>query len=159
MIILDLCCDKNHRFEGWFASSDAFRDQCTRNGVRCPHCDSLAISQLPSAPHVRRLGAGVVEVKGGDIPPVPAAVPALADNLASEAFSEAVQRAIKTFAVMARGAENVGDRFPEEARRIHYEEAPSRTIRGVASTEEALELIEEGILVMPMLSPPESETH
>ena len=61
--------------------------------------------------------------------------------------------------MMARTAENVGIHFPEEARRIHYNEAPARTIRGIASSDETRELMEEGIMVLPALVPPESETH
>ena len=60
---------------------------------------------------------------------------------------------------MARQAENVGERFPEEARRIHYDEAPARTIRGIASQDETRDLLEEGIMVLPAPVPPESETH
>ena len=60
---------------------------------------------------------------------------------------------------MARQAENVGERFPEEARRIHYDEAPARNIRGVATADETLELLDEGILVLPAPVPPEDEFH
>lgn len=60
---------------------------------------------------------------------------------------------------MARQAENVGERFPEEARRIHYDEAPARTIRGVATADETRELLEEGIFVLPAPVPPEGEIH
>ena len=60
---------------------------------------------------------------------------------------------------MARLAENVGERFPEEARRIHYEEVPTRSIRGVATADETRELLEEGIMVLPAPVPPESEIH
>ena len=60
---------------------------------------------------------------------------------------------------MARRAENVGERFPEEARRIHYDEAPARNIRGIASADEARDLLEEGILVLPAPVPPEGEMH
>jgi hypothetical protein len=60
---------------------------------------------------------------------------------------------------MARQAENVGERFPEEARRIHYEEVPARTIRGIATADETRELLDEGILVLPAPVPPEDEFH
>ena len=60
---------------------------------------------------------------------------------------------------MARKAENVGERFPEEARRIHYDEAPARSIRGVATADETRELLEEGIAVLPAPIPPEDELH
>lgn len=70
--------------------------------------------------------------------------------------AEKLHRALAT---IARQAENVGERFPEEARRIHYDEAPARSIRGVASADETLELLEEGILVLPAPVPPDEEIH
>ncbi len=60
---------------------------------------------------------------------------------------------------MARQAENVGERFPEEARRIHYDEVPARSIRGVATADETRDLLEEGIVVLPAPVPPEDELH
>jgi hypothetical protein len=72
---------------------------------------------------------------------------------------EAVQNFFQALAVMARQADNVGDRLPEEARRIHYKEAPARNIRGIATAEETRELLDEGIMVLPAPVPPESETH
>jgi len=60
---------------------------------------------------------------------------------------------------MARQAENVGENFPEEARRIHYDEAPARAIRGVATADETRDLLEEGILVLPAPIPPDEEIH
>ena len=65
----------------------------------------------------------------------------------------------QTLMTMARQAENVGERFPEEARRIHYDEVPARTIRGVATAGETRDLLEEGILVLPAPVPPEEEFH
>jgi hypothetical protein len=65
----------------------------------------------------------------------------------------------QALATMARKAENVGERFPEEARRIHYDEAPARTIRGVATVDETRDLLEEGIFVLPAPVPPENEMH
>ncbi len=65
----------------------------------------------------------------------------------------------QTLVLAAKQAENVGERFPEEARRIHYDEAPARSIRGVASADETLELLEEGILVLPAPVPHEDEFH
>ena len=65
----------------------------------------------------------------------------------------------QALATMARRAENVGERFPEEARRIHYDEVPARTIRGVATADETRDLLEEGILVLPAPVPPDEEMH
>lgn len=143
VIVLNILCDSGHRFEGWFASSDAFREQCERQLVTCPHCQTATVSLLPSAPYVRRSGAEA---------PVERAVataepPALATQL------------YQALALAAKQAENVGERFPEEARRIHYNEAPARSIRGVASADETLELLDEGILVLPAPVPHEDEFH
>ncbi len=111
--------------------------------MQCPHCQSTAVSLLPSAPHVRR---GAVPDPGNEsrAPTLPAAPAAQLFQVLSQ---------------IARQAENVGTRFPEEARRIHYEEAPARSIRGQASAGEAMELLEEGILVLPAPVPHEDELH
>ncbi len=154
MIVLNLLCDSGHRFEGWFASSEAFRDQLARQLVQCAYCQTPSVTQLPSGPHVRRGMADAAtgraaadSVAGPDPQPAPAAQP------------ETAQKLFQTLAMMARQAENVGARLPEEARRIHYKEAPARNIRGVATPEETHALLEEGILVLPAPVPPESETH
>lgn len=143
MIIIDLLCDKGHRFEGWFASGEAFRDQSQRHLVLCPHCQSSGVSQVPSAPHLKR---GASEL----------APPAKSDGVAS---TSALARLHEALASMAKKAENVGERFPEEARRIHYDEAPARSIRGVATVDETRELLEEGIAVLPVPIPPDDKLH
>lgn len=157
MIILDLLCDNGHRFEGWFASSDAFRDQQARQLVQCTYCQTSSVTQLPSAPYVRRGGAAITQDRNiseaADTKEVTAA------PLTQLTQPEAAQKLFQTLAIMARQAENVGDRLPEEARRIHYKEAPPRNIRGIATAEETRELLDEGIMVLPAPVPPESETH
>lgn len=157
MIILDLLCDNGHRFEGWFASSDAFRDQQARQLVQCTYCQTSSVTQLPSAPYVRRGGATITQDRNiseaADTKGVTAA------PLMQFTQSEAAQKLFQTLAMMARQAENVGDRLPEEARRIHYKEAPPRNIRGIATLEETRDLLDEGIMVLPAPVPSESETH
>lgn len=143
MIVLNLLCDQGHRFEGWFASGEAFRDQSQRHLVHCPQCQSAGVSQLPSAPHVKR---GALEI-------------ATPEKEAMPVLSPAMAQLHQALASMARNAENVGKRFPEEARRIHYDEAPARSIRGVATADETRELLEEGIAVLPAPVPPEDELH
>jgi len=143
MIVLNLLCEQGHRFEGWFASGEAFRDQCDGHLVHCPECQTSAITQLPSAPHLVRSGA---DEAAPDMPPIAAGKPGIAQ----------LHRAL---ANIARQAENVGAQFPEEARRIHYDEAPARTIRGVATIDETLELLDEGIFVLPAPVPPDDEMH
>ncbi|MCX7155398.1 MAG: DUF1178 family protein [Rhodocyclales bacterium] len=143
MIVLNLLCDHGHHFEGWFASGDAFRDQSDRHLVHCPQCQTSGISQLPSAPHVKRAGT---DVALPERPGAPVAAPGVA-------------QLHQALAAMARQAENVGERFPEEARRIHYDEAPARAIRGIATADETRDLLEEGILVLPAPIPPDDEIH
>lgn len=143
MIVLNLLCEQGHRFEGWFASGEAFRSQSQSHQVLCPHCQTAVVTQLPSAPHVKR---GSTEV-------------AMIDQPAASAVSPGVAQIRQALVTMARQAENVGERFPEEARRIHYDEAPARSIRGVASADETRELLNEGILVLPAPMPPENEIH
>lgn len=157
MIILDLLCDNGHRFEGWFASSDAFRDQQARQLVQCTYCQTPSVTQLPSAPYVRRGGAAITQDR--NISEATDTNGVTAAPLTQFTQPEAAQKFFQALAGMARQAENVGDRLPEEARRIHYKEAPPRNIRGIATVEETRELLDEGIMVLPAPVPPESETH
>jgi len=143
VIVLNLLCDHGHRFEGWFASGEAFRDQSQRHLVHCPQCQTSAVTQLPSAPHVKR-GASDM---------------ALAEKPSSQSGAPGMGALHQALVNMARRAENVGERFPEEARRIHYDEAPARTIRGTATADETRELLDEGIAVLPAPVPPDDEIH
>jgi len=143
VIVLNLLCDSGHRFDGWFASGEAFREQSQRQLVLCPQCQTSVVSQLPSAPHVKR----------------GASKDALEEKPAVSAGSHVMATLQQALVRMARQAENVGERFPEEARRIHYDEAPARSIRGVATADEARELLDEGIAVLPAPVPPEDELH
>lgn len=147
MIVIDLCCEHDHRFEGWFASTEAFENQRERALVSCPVCGSGKIRRLPSAPYVQTRGAeretaAAVPAAQGGGPPVSAA--------AVEMVKSVLRRA-------ARNAEDVGERFPDEARRMHYGEIETRNIRGAASHDEVGELIDEGIMVLPV--PPEEDVH
>jgi len=139
MKVFNLCCDFEHPFEGWFASHEEFDRQLDAGLVQCPVCGSRAIAKRLSAPRLNISGAHE-----------PAAPAAAKEPVALP--SEAAMRSM--LAQMARhiiaNTEDVGERFPEEARRIHYEEAPRRSIRGVASRDEAAELEDEGIDVMPV---------
>lgn len=134
MIIIDLHCDQEHRFEGWFVSSEGFENQRQRQLVRCPVCDSLDIRRVPSAVHLAS------PATRGESPP------AAAPQGGAE-ITEALLDALRT---LAEKCENVGEQFAEEARRIHHEEAPARPIRGVATASDAQELLDEGIPVLPI---------
>ncbi len=137
MKVLDLTCPHGHRFEGWFASADDFESQLSRKLVECPICGATEVSRLPSAPRLNLSGATEAQAQ--------APSPANAAELQAH-----VLRALRE---VLEKTENVGDRFAEEARRIHYNEAPARNIRGVTTPEDARALVEEGIEVMPLPVP------
>lgn len=138
MKVLNLRCAHDHRFEGWFASDVDFADQGERGLIACPLCDDKAISRLPSAPRLN------VSTQRGE--PEKTAVSASTEDNAQRRWMHAVRE------LMSR-TEDVGDRFPEEARRIHYGEAEGRGIRGRASSEDAEALREEGIEVISLPVP------
>ncbi len=147
MIVFDLACAQGHRFEGWFASGEEFARQREASLVRCPVCDDAAIERLPSA--------RVSVPKGAEGKPQPPAGNAPASGQADAVAARAAAAGlpaelVKAMREIVRRTENVGTRFPEEARRIHYQEAPARAIRGKASPEEAEALREEGIEFAPL---------
>lgn len=140
MKVLDLNCQHGHVFEGWFASEDDFQSQKARALVQCPMCGDAHIDKRLSAPRLN-LGA-----------PAPAAGPAAASSSppptpSRQALQAAWLRASRE--VLAR-TEDVGPRFADEARRMHHGEIESRAIRGQATPQDALALLEEGIGVLPL---------
>lgn len=153
MIVLDLCCDQDHRFEGWFGSASAYASQQERGLVECPVCASRTVRRLPSAPYVqtRPTPPTVAAPSRADTTAVPAAAPPPVDAAAAE-------MALALLRKLARDAEDVGSRLPEEARRMHHGETATRNIRGSASADEIGELLDEGIMLMP-LPPAEEDLH
>lgn len=135
MIVLNLVCSAGHKFEGWFASIESFDAQVRDDLVNCPHCNSQRIDRLPVAPHLAR------KVSATESSDQASEVAGLADMLEK----------------LAEASEDVGAKFPEEARRIHYREATARSIRGQASLDETRELLEEGIPILPV--PRKPRTH
>lgn len=146
MKVVDLRCAHDHRFEGWFASEEAFESQRVGKLITCPICNDTQIERLPSAPRLNLSGAQAPREVSGE--PATAAVdPAVQRHREQQAqWMRAVREVIAN-------TENVGERFAEEARRIHYQESPERPIRGIASREEARELAEEGIEVVALPVP------
>jgi hypothetical protein len=134
MIIFELACGHGHRFEGWFASAEDFSRQSESRIVRCPVCDDAGVARVPSAKV--RVGTGSPAARDADTPGAAPVQPAIA-GLPAELLAKLRE--------VVRNTENVGPRFPEEARKIHYDEAPARAIRGQASKEESAALEEEGI--------------
>lgn len=153
MIVLDLACDAGHRFEGWFASAEAFEDQHARGLVSCPECGSSAVTRRPSAPYVQtpRQTPRAPQAEQAAPPAKPA--PAASERALTAADAQSMLKALLRQA--ARNTENVGDKFAEEARRIHHGEAESRDIRGRATRDELESLLDEGISVLPV--PPEDD--
>jgi hypothetical protein len=142
VIIFDLSCIHGHRFEGWFASSEEFERQKEALLVICPICDDVSIERVPSA-QVRIPKAGGRE----SAKPEPADAETAPSHDVVAGLPEEIVSKIRE---IVRNTENVGRRFPEEARKIHYNEAPARSIRGQASRDEAKALSEEGIEFTPL---------
>ncbi|ANV27021.1 DUF1178 family protein [Agrobacterium pusense] len=134
MIRYALACEKGHEFEGWFAGSDDFDDQLQRGFLSCPVCHSVQVSKLLMAPSV-----STARKKDER------------QTLAMDAArKEALAKIREAVANIRATAEDVGDRFPEEARKIHYGEADERGIIGNASVQDARALLEEGIEIAPL---------
>ena len=134
MKVLDLCCAQQHRFEGWFASDDDLASQEERGLLSCPVCGDKTITRLPSAPRLN-----VANLR--DAPP------------ATDAASVLQSQWMRAVRHVIAHTEDVGDRFPEEARRIHYGETEHRGIRGRASAQDTDALRDEGIEVMALPLP------
>ena len=148
MKVLNLRCAHDHGFEGWFASETDFVDQNARGVVECPMCGNQQVTRLPSAPRLNLSGAREPATPDAAKPsaPAPAAVSEPSPAQMQAMWLRAVQQVLKT-------TEDVGERFPEEARRIHYGETEHRGIRGQASVEDRAALAEEGIEVMQLPLP------
>ena len=148
MIVFNLACEQSHAFEGWFGSAADMAAQQTRGLLVCPVCGSAQIEKQLSAPRLNLLPAGSMAPHSEAVVPAPPATPGTAIALSPE---QAQLREIIRHVV--ENTEDVGQSFPEEARRIHYREAPARSIRGVASRQEAEALAEEGIAVAQLPFP------
>ncbi len=138
MKVLDLQCSNSHTFEGWFASEDDFQSQLGRGLVECPMCGDAGVAKKLSAPRLN-LGAAEAPARREVMNTTP-------DASMQAAWFKMVRH------VMAH-TEDVGPRFAEEARRIHYGESEERGIRGQASMKETEALLEEGIGVLPLHVP------
>jgi len=132
MIVYELQCVANHRFEGWFASSNEFETQSTSGEISCPVCGATELRRLPCAAHLST-GGGIGK-----------------QNTRTDGQAN-VEVALKKLVEYVRDHyEDVGEAFPEEARRIHYGESDARNIRGVATVKDFAELVEEGVAVAPL---------
>ena len=134
MIVFNLSCNRAHQFEGWFGSADDFASQAEAGSIACPVCGSVKIEKQLSAPYVNTRSS--VSAAGES------------QQVAVANAAQALKQ--KFLEHVLSNTENVGRRFPEEARRIYYKESPERAIRGTASTREVVELKEEGIDIMAL---------
>ncbi|BEP92706.1 DUF1178 family protein [Acidovorax sp. A79] len=153
MKVLDLQCRLGHVFEGWFGSEDDFQGQKQRGLVQCPLCADAHIEKRLSAPRLN-LGARDPAATTPTVTtpsPVPGAGGAPAD---AGVLAPALQAAwLELARKIVASTEDVGGRFAQEARRMHHGEVQERAIRGQATPDEALELLEEGIAVLPLALP------
>ena len=158
MIRYALRCEQGHAFESWFQSSSAFDSQVKRKLVACPVCDSTKVEKAIMAPRI-------VSKKGREsaVPvPAPVTTPAPSPEAAPgpQALMMAQERELRAKLKelrdhIVKNADNVGERFPNEARKMHYGETEHRPIYGEASPDEARALIEEGVEVSPLPVLPE----
>lgn len=147
MKVLDLQCSNGHTFEGWFASEDDFQLQHARAMVQCPMCGTPDIVKKLSAPRLSLSGA---HAPATALAPAPTtfdvATPASSDTSLAAAWMAVARHVLAN-------TTDVGNRFAEEARKMHYGEVEERSIRGKTTPDEAMALLDEGIEVLPLLLP------
>jgi hypothetical protein len=153
MIRYSLRCERDHAFESWFQSSAAYDSQVRRKLVTCPACGSAKVEKAIMAPRVigkkgREKAAPVIAAET-----TPAVSESTSLMLAQERELRAKLKELRDHIV--KNADNVGERFPNEARKMHYGDIEHRPIYGEASPEEARSLIEEGVEVSPLPVLPE----
>ena len=138
MKVLDLHCQAQHEFEGWFASEAEFQQQLESGLLSCPVCSSTQVSKKLSAPRLNLAHAKpdqpLAEAKSTALAPTP----------------QAQAELLQALRHMVSQSEDVGERFAQEARNMHLGDAPQRSIRGQATAEQTRELLEDGIPVLPL---------
>ena len=157
MIKYALICEADHEFESWFPDSASYDRQAKRGLVTCPVCDSAKVSKAIMSPNVARKDKDRVIAADNDDSPTPAAPAQQAQNIALLDEQQQQLRGMirELHEKIVASTDDVGENFPEEARKMHDGETPARSIRGKASFEEARELLEDGIPVLPIPDLPE----
>jgi hypothetical protein len=157
MIRYALSCDAGHAFEAWFRSSADYDGQAERGLLSCPQCGSARVGKALMAPSVvtREAPAATAPSAAPAQVPVPVPPPPVPAALLPPEAQEVVAKLRELKSKLLESSENVGERFPDEARRIHYGEAPPRIVHGQASADEARALIEEGVGILPLPVLPE----
>lgn len=150
MIRYSLRCDRGHVFESWFADAAAYDAQRKRKLVGCPSCDSVKIEKAIMAPQIARKGRAKDKPAEAAVPEVAAPASLM---MAKERELRAKLRELRDH--VTKNADNVGDKFPTEARKMHYGEIEHRPIYGEASPHEAKAMIDEGLEVSPLPVLPE----
>jgi hypothetical protein len=150
MIRYALVCDSAHQFESWFADSSAYDKQSKRKLVACPQCGSTKVEKAIMTP---RLATSKQRKARAEAPAL--AVPAAAADTAPVAMLSPQERELRSKLKelrdhLTKNADNVGQKFPEQARKMHYGEMEHRSIYGQASPDEARDLAEEGIEFHPL---------
>jgi hypothetical protein len=149
MKVLDLRCGTGHSFEGWFASEDDYVSQRERGLVDCPMCGNAEVMRLPSAPRLNLSGARAPVPESARAPePTGGILPARAAEMA--VHGNAAARFVEAVAELLKNTQDVGPRFAEEARRIHYGESDAKAIRGQTTPQEREALADEGIEVFTL---------
>lgn len=147
--VFDLQCDQGHVFEGWFGSADSYESQQSRGLLSCPVCNSSRVVKKLSAPRLN-----LSHAQSPDTAPTSSSSPAQSGaQVAAPAAKQMAQlqaEVMRHIRQIVRNTENVGEKFAEEARRMHDGETEERAIRGTATPEEREELAQEGIAVMPI---------
>jgi hypothetical protein len=151
MIVFDLLCGEGHRFEGWFNSAADFASQQDRKLLSCPTCGSAQVKRVPSA---TRANLGAPAPKQPATPPQAQAPAKTPEMEGKDPFAVAQMLYSRMLDELFTKSEDVGKNFPTEARKIFYDEAPARAIRGQATNEEHQELVDEGIPVARLPVPP-----
>lgn len=171
MIKYSLGCENSHEFEVWFATGEEYERLQKSGHLDCPQCGSSKIEKLLMAPSVRttkgRQSIIASEAETSEprsigakpqtpaLPSVPSAQSVAMPGLPPKIHAQLVDQLKEFKKQVLANAENVGDKFGTEARKIHYGEAEKRGIYGNASSQEAAELLEEGIEILPIPVLPE----
>lgn len=159
MIRYTLQCERGHAFESWFQNSGAFDSQKKRRLIDCPSCGSTKVDKAIMAPKISRGRKGPAAAQSDAVdassavtqaPAVDASTPLM---MAQQRELRAKLRELRDH--VTKNADNVGERFPNEARKMHYGDIAHRPIYGEASPDEAREMIDEGIEVSPLPILPE----
>ena len=156
MIRYALRCEHDHAFESWFQNSSAYDSQVRRKLVSCPVCNSVKVEKAIMAPRIVGKKGRERAAEPAPATPAVAEAPATATTplmMAQERELRAKLKELRDHIV--KNADNVGEKFPNEARKMHYGEIEHRPIYGEASPEEAKSLIDEGVEVSPLPVLPE----